>query len=282
MPAGGVFQTEPPGGCLRQALDSDRNRFTKCYVLFRLFNAVRGVVALRCFLSILQIQPPDSIWYGSFYNSQGGGIAPFQSQQHVPNGNFSLYLLQTRQGLIVTVEIQKDITATTSSSTATVNTSIAAATRITHGMTTKRTKRIHQHLSVVVSIVVRVPLRYPPKKKLPYPRIWLGMGRLPDPMPRIFPRETIIMRRRMMKCIDRVDWQRIQPIPHFLVPERCDTAVETLPPIPPHRTIPLEIIEMLRHHDDYCYCREYVPCPVPTRSITRHRIQCRNCVEPFA
>eukprot|EP00956_Cyclotella_meneghiniana_P002412 scaffold2720_cov52-Cyclotella_meneghiniana.AAC.2 len=24
LPAGGVFQTEPPGGCLRQALDSDR------------------------------------------------------------------------------------------------------------------------------------------------------------------------------------------------------------------------------------------------------------------
>eukprot|EP00956_Cyclotella_meneghiniana_P024986 scaffold51153_cov51-Cyclotella_meneghiniana.AAC.4 len=24
LPAGGVFQTEPPGGCLRQALDSER------------------------------------------------------------------------------------------------------------------------------------------------------------------------------------------------------------------------------------------------------------------
>ena len=47
----------------------------KWYVLFsRLFNAVRGVVALRYFLSLLQIQPPGWVCSNSFYNSRGYGV----------------------------------------------------------------------------------------------------------------------------------------------------------------------------------------------------------------
>ena len=56
LPAGGVFQTEPPGGCLRQALDLDRV-VTVSTSLYKMVCSFEPSLCCSSFSGIVMILP---------------------------------------------------------------------------------------------------------------------------------------------------------------------------------------------------------------------------------